>query len=77
MHEEIVNFIDTVGDDELLRRYFFLIHYDSQLEEWSYNTFQLRNITPPEDYLSLTRVGISPDAVEHAKKHSIPINLRN
>lgn len=68
MAEMLEKTADIIKDEELLRRYFFLLHYDKEQDEWSYNTFQLRDLVPPENYLSVTRVGIAPDAIAHAKK---------
>lgn len=76
MVEKIEDFADTIGEDELLRRYFFLVNFDPERGEWSYNTFQLRDLTPPENYLSVTRVEISPDVIEHAKHSFRPNKLK-
>lgn len=67
MAELLGNMADIINDEELLRRYFFSSHYDKEQDEWSYNTFQLRDLTPPENYLSVTREKIAPDAIAHAK----------
>lgn len=76
MTEVLEGTVDNIKDKELLRRYFFLLHYDKEQDEWSCNTFQLRNFTPPENYLSVTRVEISPDAIAHAKKTFHPNKLK-
>lgn len=63
MEKELITF-DNIEDDEILRRDFFAKYYDNGV--WSYNVFQLRDITPPENYISLSRTKISPDAVSSA-----------
>ena len=68
MPKEIAGTFDNIRDQELLRRDFFRKHYDQETGEWSFNTFQLRDLTPPENFVSLARVIIAPDAVEYAKK---------
>lgn len=76
MATELKGTKNDIEDDEWLRRYFFKEHYDPQQNEWSYNTFQLMDLNPPENYLSLTRVGISPDANAHAKHAFLPKKLK-
>lgn len=76
MENVLANTIDNVKDEELLRRYFFMIHFDPESEEWSYNTFQLRDLKFPENYLSVTRLAVSPNPVEHAKKAFHPKRLK-
>lgn len=60
--KELITF-DNIKDEEILRRDFFKKYYDNGT--WSFNVFQLRN-PPPENYISLSRTKISPDAVSSA-----------
>lgn len=63
MEDKLVTF-DNITDDEILRRDFFAKYFDNGV--WSYNVFQLRDLTPPENYISLSRAKVSPDAVSSA-----------